>query len=261
MIISSTLSNAEYHANPAVSASHLHAVDINPYHYFKRYIDSDRIVEPTVAMRFGSLAHTAILEPDELNKHYACCSSRKGSNQYNELVEKGIEPVSQSYWDQVHAMRDAVRSHPVVAWLLSEGKAEQSVFWHDDEFNLDCKCRPDWWNGSVIVDLKTTTDASPNAFAQSVHKYRYHCQQMHYLRGTSAERFIFIAVEKQYPYQVALYELDDDATDIGEALRQRDMKRIQLCKERNDWPGYSKEVELLSLPKHGNTISLHPYDL
>jgi hypothetical protein len=62
-----TISNEQYHADPAVSASHLHAIARSPYHYWSRYLDPNRKpVEPTAAMRLGSLVHCAVLEPDEL---------------------------------------------------------------------------------------------------------------------------------------------------------------------------------------------------
>jgi hypothetical protein len=63
--------NADYHADPAISASHLKAVMQSPYHYWSRFLDPRRpTVEPSSAMRLGSLAHCAVLEPDELSKRY-----------------------------------------------------------------------------------------------------------------------------------------------------------------------------------------------
>ena len=60
--------NADYHADPAISASHLKAVMQSPYHYWSRFLNPKRpTVEPTSAMRLGSLAHCAVLEPDELS--------------------------------------------------------------------------------------------------------------------------------------------------------------------------------------------------
>ena len=255
------VSNAEYHADPAISASHLHAISQNPHTYFKKYLDPNRPPsEPTYAMKVGTFVHTAVLEPDEVDKRYSVCPTRKGSANYNRLMDAGIEPVTQSQWDQAMFMRDAVMNHPEAAWLLSNGKAEQSLWWDDEQFELRCKCRPDWWNDDIVIDLKTTQDASPKGFASSVAKWRYHVQQMHYVAGTKAARFVFVAVEKEYPFNVGVYELDNEACGIGEELRQRDMNRIKTCKARNEWPGYSKEVSTLSLPYYATNIELSPDD-
>lgn len=252
------VTNAEYHANPAVSASHLHAVARSPYYYFQRYKALNRPApDQTPAMQFGSLVHMAVLEPDQLDKHFACCTTRKGSNNYHKLIEQGIEPIKQSTWDQALELSDAVRRHPAAKQLLSKGHAELSLWWRDDATGLDCKCRPDWWtDDDIIVDLKTTKDASPRGFGRSVHTFRYHVQQMHYLSGTKAKRFVFIAVEKDYPYQVAVYELNSEAVDIGEALRERDMRRLQLCQDCGEWPGYGDEITALSMPKYANVIDM-----
>ena len=259
--IHSMVSNAEYHADPAVSASHLHAISRSPQTYYKRFIDPERPrSEPTAAMRLGTFVHTAVLEPDDLDRRYAVCATRKGSTTYNKLIDKGIEPVTQAQWDQALSMCDAVRNHPEAAWLLSDGKAEQSVWWDDEQFDLRCKCRPDWWNGDIVIDLKTTQDASPRGFAKSVANFRYHVQQMHYLRGTNAARFIFIAVEKEYPFAVGVYELDNDACGVGEELRQRDMQRIKTCKQRDEWPGYSNDISSLSLPPYATNVEFSSYD-
>jgi exodeoxyribonuclease VIII len=98
------------------------------------------------------------------------------------------------------------------------------------------------------VDLKTTTDASPKGFAKSVAQWRYHIQQNHYLAGTFAERFVFIAVEKTYPYAVGVYELDETAALHGEAERRNNLQTIADCRAIAEWPGYGNTIQPLSLP-------------
>jgi hypothetical protein len=245
-------SNADYHADPAISASHLHAVAASPYHYWKRFIDPNRpVVPPTAAMRLGSLVHCAVLEPDELAKRYAVClprNTKAGKEMAAEMEASGIEAVTATDMEQAMAMAFAVRQHPYAAALLSHGKAEQSFWFDDAQSGLRCKCRPDWFDGSTVVDLKTTTDASPAAFARSVASFRYHVQASHYLAGTFAERFLFIAVEKTYPFCVAVYELDAEAMKAGETLRRQNLQTIADCRAIDEWPGYSTICETLRLP-------------
>jgi hypothetical protein len=245
-------SNADYHADPAVSASHLHAVAASPYHYWKRFLDPSRQqLEPTAAMRLGTLVHCAVLEPDELLQRYGVCGPRNtkaGKEQAVAMAADGIEAVSEADMTLALSMAAAVREHPAAASLLQAGKAEQSFWWDDTATGLRCKCRPDWYHGATVVDLKTTTDASPAGFAKSVASFRYHVQANHYLAGTFAERFIFIAVEKTYPFAVGVYELDADALAHGEDLRRRDLTTIADCRAIGEWPGYSTGIEPLSLP-------------
>ena len=247
-----TITNAEYHADPSISASHLHAVAISPENYFRKFVDPNRpSVEPTSAMRFGTLAHCAVLEPDELHARFAVCPPRNtkaGKERAAELEAAGIEVVSSLDWALAGKLAQAVRRHPVANELLSNGKAEQSFWWTDLDTELRCKCRPDWMCRETVIDLKTTTDASPAGFARSVAKFRYHVQQAHYMAGTFATRFVFIAVEKSYPYNIGVYELDDDALAEGQRLADRDLRRIKRCRESETWPGFSPEITSLSLP-------------
>jgi exodeoxyribonuclease VIII len=253
-------SNADYHADPAVSASHLHAVAKSPYHYFSRYLNPERIApEPTAAMRLGSLVHCAVLEPEELGKRYGVCAPRNtkaGKEQAERMAAAGIEAVTGSDMELALAMADAVHSHQAAAELLRNGQAEQSFWWDDSATGLRCKCRPDWYDGTTVVDLKTTTDASPAGFARSVATFRYHVQASHYLAGLhGAERFVFIAVEKTAPYAVAVYELDAAAMAAGDELRQRDMRVIADCQAISEWPGYGNTIQSLSLPSWALTAN------
>jgi exodeoxyribonuclease VIII len=202
-------------------------------------------------MKLGSLTHCAVLEPDELSSRYGIClprNTKAGKEMAAEMEAAGIEAVTASEMEQAIAMAGSVRSHQAAAALLRDGKAEQSFWWDDTPTGLRCKCRPDWYTGNTIVDLKTTTDASPKGFARSVAQWRYAIQQNHYLAGTFAERFVFIAVEKTYPYAVGVYELDEAAALYGETERRNNLQTIADCRAISEWPGYGNTIQPLSLP-------------
>ena len=247
------ISNADYHADPAVSASHLKTVMQSPYHYWSRYLDPDRVaMTPTAAMRLGSLTHCATLEPDELTKRYQLAPDRRtkeGKAAVVEMAAAGIEAVSEADLAQALQMADAVRSNSTAALLLANGQAEQSFWWDDIATGMRCKCRPDWFDGETIVDLKTCQDASPAGFAKAVAQWSYQAQAAHYLCGTLAKRFIFCAVEKTAPYAVGVYELDAEAMAHGSVLRHTSLQKIQDCRAINSWPGYTDGgIQTLQLP-------------
>ena len=246
------LSSTDYHADPAVSKSHLDQVARSGQHYWARYVDPNRQpVKPTAAMTTGSLGHCATLEPDELSKRYGIAPDRRtkaGKEAAAEMQANGIEPVSEADMVLAGNMARAVHHHPMAALLLSAGKPETSIWWDDPDTGMRCKCRPDWSNGGLCVDLKTTTDASPKGFARSVVNFRYHVQAAHYLAAGLFDQFVFIAVEKEAPFAVACYELDADALAEGQRLRDRDLQRIANCRAMAAWPGYGDELQTLSLP-------------
>ena len=246
------ISNADYHADPAVSASHLKKVMQSPYHYWSAYLNPDRVaMVPTQAMRLGSLTHCATLEPDELTKRYQLAPDRRtnaGKAAVVEMAAAGIEAVSEADLAQALQMADAVRSNSTAALLLANGQAEQSFWWDDIATGMRCKCRPDWFDGETIVDLKTCQDASPAGFAKAVAEFHYKLQAAHYLCGTLAKRFIFVAVEKSAPFATACYELDAEAMVHGSVLRHTSLQKIQDCRAINEWPGYTDGIQTLQLP-------------
>jgi len=261
-----TISNADYHADPAISASQLKTVMQSPYHYWSRYLDPDRVaMAPTAAMRFGSLAHCAVLEPDELSKRYQLAPDRRtkeGKAAVAEMAAAGIEAVSEADMVLAVNMAVAVHGHPTAGALLQGGQAEQSFWWDDIATGMRCKCRPDWLSadGATIVDLKTCQDASPAAFARSVAAWSYQVQAAHYLAGTLATRFIFVAVEKTAPYAIGVYELDTEGLIHGSIARHNALQRIQDCRAINEWPGYTDGgIQTLQLPgwalKDNSTIT------
>ena len=80
-------------------------------------------------------------------------------------------------------------------------------------------------------------------------------QQAHYLQSHIADRFIFLAVEKTYPYAVAVYELDADAVAVGKQLQQSNLQAIANCKDAQAWPGYTDQIQTLSLPRWAQNTS------
>ena len=146
-------------------------------------------------------------------------------------------------------MAVAVHGHPTAGALLQSGQAEQSFWWDDIATDMRCKCRPDWFDGTTIVDLKTCQDASPAGFARAVAQWSYQVQAAHYLCGTLAKRFIFVAVEKTAPYAIGVYELDTEGLIHGSIARHNALQILQDCKAVNDYPGYTDGgIETIQLP-------------
>jgi exodeoxyribonuclease VIII len=261
------LENADYHRHAAVSKSHLDQVARSPLHYWARYVDPNRVEpEPTPAMQVGTAVHTHVLELDQWDQRYVVMPegidrrTKQGKAEWDafSVASSGRTVLSKADADQVLRMGQAVYGHPAAAMLLKQlpGKAETTHMWTDPATGLQCKCRPDWLtdDGSLIIDLKTTEDASPKGFEKSVANWRYHVQAAWYLQGleqatgTRPDQFIFICVEKKPPYAVAVYAAASEMIDSGWKAAERDLEVLATCKAANAWPGYSDQIEIISLP-------------
>ena len=154
----------------------------------------------------------------------------------------------------------SLTEHPFTRSLVLgdlKGKAEQSFFCTDSKTGLELKARPDFIldDYSLILDLKTTVDASPKGFQRSVANYRYYVQASHYLdviegaTGTRPQAFLFAAVEKSRPFGAAVYMADQAMIDLGKQHAREDLDNIAKWMAEDNYPGYSEQVEEISLPR------------
>tara|TARA_B100001063_G_scaffold77599_2_gene72055 strand:+ start:116 stop:940 length:825 start_codon:yes stop_codon:yes gene_type:complete len=256
------LSNAAYHASPQVSKSHLDEAHKSGRHYWARYLDPDRISpEPTPAMVLGSAFHAMVLEPDVYEKDFCVAPkidkrTTAGKAEWKEWQAnaKGKTLLTGESVETLRSMTESVMIHPAARAILNlDGEAEQTFTWTDQQTGMACKCRPDWLVEGMVVDLKTTVDASAEGFAKSCSNFRYHVQADWYLRGVpDATQFVFIAVEKTPPFAVAVYVAAPEMVAAGGRAADQDLARIAEWKREQKWPSYSNQIETLNLPRWNN---------
>lgn len=263
-----------YHKAPGISQSGLKHFERSPAHY-RDAMDNPK--EPTPAMRFGTLCHTAILEPELLNNLViepdrkrptkAQINAKKQSDETKELIAFWAE------WDKANVgktivceedrgamigARDAVLNHPIASKALDTDIREVSIFapWELAEGTGSClrKLRIDAVRGNSLVDVKTCEDAS--AFENHAYDLRYYRQAAYYLDGWNAmhpedqkQHFTFIAVEKAPPHGVIVWELDSDALHRGRMEYWELLTKFIECEVTNTWPNYKAEIRKLKLPK------------
>jgi PDDEXK-like domain of unknown function (DUF3799) len=220
--------------------------------------------EPTKAMLFGSAFHMAALEPARFEATYAVMpnfgdgrtAAAKAAKADWFAANGGKTEISDADHAQIHRMIAGILAHPAASRLMLDGIPEVSLRWQDSETGLQCKGRADLYVPSrkLCVDLKTTEDASPEAFCKSVANYGYHRQDAIYRAGFAAcgepiDHFAIIAVEKSRPHNVAVYTLDAHAIELGYASFRSCAAIVAECMRTGVWPGYGDDVRELSLPK------------
>ena len=247
------LPDVDYRATKAVSCSVLKRFAEAPA---KALVPS----KDSAAMNAGRLIHSALLEPHKFDARYArTMLERRGTKDWKEEeAASGKTLLKVPEFDELATIRDAVMSHPTARELLAPGlEPEASVFWQDDATGLLCRGRVDGLRRDqrIIVDLKTTVDASPPEFAKSAGNYRHHWQEAFYRRGVKAaaggfeaDRFIFIALEREPPFLIGIYELSPSAVAQGEREVMRALHEYAECERTGIWPGYAPEIVMVDLP-------------
>ena len=173
-----------YHAHrDYLSSSDIRRLLRSPAHY--------RAPAPVAspAQEFGTLVHMAVLEPETWAERYKPSPkidrrTKEGKlayeNQQLRAVADGITFVSEDTHAHVERCAASVHAHLGSSGILAGGVAEVSGF-VEDFGGVKARIRPDYLKDDVIVDLKTCTDARPEAFLRSVMTYQYHVQMAWYL--------------------------------------------------------------------------------
>jgi hypothetical protein len=247
---------ADYFSNPGYSQSDMkQALESPELLYWMKHQGGRAERKPSPQMIEGTLAHACILEPDKFNASYKVCGPRNtkaGKEEAKEAIESGRQPITQAQYEKALGMNIAVNDNLLCNSFFVDGLAEQSFFSEDDRTALWMKARLDWiTENDTIVDLKTVAagGASPANFAKQVANFSYHLQAAHYLEMSGMQRFIFVVVEREPPFQIGVYQLDDDAMAEGRYLRRKALDLIANCRVLNDWPGHTPlEPQTLSLP-------------
>lgn len=265
------MTNADYHAHPAVGSSGIKELQRSPLHYWAKYLNPARDAkEPTPAMKIGTAWHAAIFEPEKFMADYVVIPAgldrrtKEGKALWQELVDSGREPLSADEYERIAVMRANAADHPVTRIVFGQdgGAAEVSFFWIDPATGVNCKIRPDYYvppcdmfPHGLIVDGKTGEDMSADGFAKYAWNWDCHIQAAFYcdgfkhVHGTSAPpAFMWLAQEKEAPYATAYYAAAADFIEFGRQKYRRLLGLLGDCAANDNWPGYPQTVQALELP-------------
>lgn len=250
----------EYFAIHALSASGAKLLNRSAAHYLA---DKATPRSPSPAMAFGSLVHTLILEPQTVDARYAAMPkinkrTNAGKEEAAEFEQANANKIIVDLDDFQRGQRTAaaVLAHPTARDLLNaDGQSEATVLW--EQHGVDCKARLDYLSENCIVDIKTARDASYDGFARACSMYSYHMQAAHYMAASEAmgkqRPFVFIVVEAQPPFNVAVYTLT--AADLA-AGREQMKRAAEVFKDLGSekiWHGYPIGITPLALRWNGGS--------
>ncbi len=273
------ISNTDYHADKeSYSSSLIKKMDIpamakhtmnNPSEYKDCY-------------RIGTAIHTFLLEPHLFEKEFftgISCAKRSKDNR-NEwasfFIDKGADgygitalPAAEWYAEfqkqtgrsilspdeiqSIKGMAESVGKNPRAMELLTNGEAEQSIYWTDKETGLNLRVRPDFLN-HCCSDLKSVQSAKPQFFAKKAFDLGYHISQAMYQDGIlqvtgEFKEFKFICVEKTGPYLNAVHAFNEESAEEGYKQYRSYLNKLAECLNSGKWPGVEGNEDM-SLPHY-----------
>jgi len=260
------LTSEQYHGDKSsISRTALMDFKKNPRRYWAKHLNPNRPPsESKPSWEFGTAFHTLILEPHLFAEQYYVMPEkvllknvgRELYDQFKRVEKEGIEsnlkPIAWEHWVSLANMRDSLMANPKARDLIEGAIYESSYFWRDKSSGLMVKSRPDILNGNIYVDLKTIDDASPSNFQREMAKYGYHIQAamcregVRILESRELSACINICVEKNYPYGIGIYIIDEEAVNAGHREYKQALLDMRACISDNTFQDY--EPQIISLP-------------
>tara|TARA_R100000005_G_C4971085_1_gene184056 strand:+ start:349 stop:1116 length:768 start_codon:yes stop_codon:yes gene_type:complete len=201
-----------------VSNSMLSLLNKSPQH-LQKLLDGHQ--EETPALIFGSAFHTYVLEPEKWKQDVAIYDGKtRRGKAWEEFQEQHASKtiINKSEYQKIVAMRRALCTPEDNYEFIENSLHEVVRVWEMQ--GVKCKGKADCVyetkdGKKIIIDVKTTQDASPDGFRRSAYKYGYHRQASFYVDGFGADEFWFAVVEKDSPYRVGLYQASEDFINNG----------------------------------------------
>ena len=210
----------------------------------------------------GRAAHTRILEgPDALESDFALggpINEKTGktfgaaTKAFAEWAEAQGKPVlSHDQEDLIDRMLSGVAMNDEAVALLLYGRAEGVA--RAEYCGTPCQIRIDWLHPHRgIVDFKTCDDLT--WFEADARRYGYH-RQVAFYRAVLAQALggalvpvHLIAVEKKEPFRCGVWRVGDDTLAQAQRENEAAIRRLSVCRERDEWPTGYEEIRVLDVP-------------
>ena len=209
--------------------------------------------------------HTLMLTPHLFDQRYMrtdldVINDRHSATKDERLKAAGRELVKTKDYDKAQAMvASLMRQSPLLREMVATPgmKTEVSGYVVEPETMLPCRWRADAVHDAyeAMVDFKTAEDVTERAFGNAAARYRYHWQAGSYqhlapLSGLWHPRnFLFVALEKDAPYLVEVYEIHPNDVDQGREMFLGYLRRWADCARKGEFPGLATErPTMLQLP-------------
>ena len=234
----------------------IYELDIDEYLGEQGYISSSglkRVLESPEALQryllrqhdssprldFGTAVHCALLEPERFEREYVALPVEHVDLFHEEdihLIRQArkhpLRFITQRQMEALHGIREQVARLPEISSLLAEGVAERSLFWRDSATEVRCKIRPDLLVlPHLILELKTTFDASLAVFQRTMQMQRYHLSAAMYLEGVrhltgSVPNYIYLVASRHPPYRVETFVPGPEILQEGERLFRKALLKV-----------------------------------
>ncbi len=237
-------------ANRPLSYSSLKAFWQSPKHYIAY------LKKPYEPEKFAmeKASETLILEPEKFDKQFLVVDkpdrrTTAGKQEWERIQdqcekEKLIMLTKEEY-ENAKLMAESVKNNPQTAYYLDHiTEIQKKLSWTDKKTGLqvigyaDVICEID--EHKIIIDLKSTTDGSPNAFFKQAAQLNYDLQCGSYLLAFHKKYYefpdyMYMVYEKNLPYNSEMIHCPADYCNDAKAEFEHMLTSFKYCMDNNLW--------------------------
>lgn len=263
-----------YHSDccdgPSISSSEIAilATECPAKYWIQSSLNPDAKRENNKNFNIGTAAHLLLLEPHLFAEKVVIVGAddwrtNAAKDARERALKAGKTPLLTKELEPIQAMRDALMADPVASLGLQDGQAEQSYYAKHEETGIWMKARPDYDSekANAIIDYKTAADVNPKELSRAVANQSYFIRAAFQKAVIDAvtgrdNQYWFVAQEKEPPYLVTTFCLEDAAMGWGQILAAHALRQFAKYVKIGSWPSYSQagkkpgEPMVIGLPKY-----------
>jgi hypothetical protein len=198
------------------------------------------------AMRWGRLAHAAILEPDRFFNQARIWEGRRQGGKYDEFVASSPDPemiVTQDELDKLAAMSAMVHANKAAHHIIQSTGHEVTLKWDSPAYGSG-KLRADMLSDdmTLLADYKTTRSIVPRDFWRAAFGMAYHVRMGWYAHGVyvltgKLPAVRMIVQESSAPYDCWVANMPGHIVLEGAEQAVEIAKRYSICRQFGTFPG------------------------
>jgi hypothetical protein len=258
---------ADYHSDPCeapslnVSTAQALVLESAAHAYLRHPRLGGKPFEPSKEMDRGTVIHALLLGSGHGRIRVVECDNwKKPDNQKIRDAHRdaGLVPVTRAQYADAVEAANALREKLTKKGYPLDGHSEVTAVWDERASNgavVRCRGRFDHLQGSEIIDLKITGDASPRFWTRGqITRMGYDIQGTAYVRALEdfdiRERgravFTILACEPEPPFCVTPVRFDGSLRELGSRKWLRAVDRWEWCRRTDSWPDYTSEIVIAS---------------
>lgn len=218
--------------------------------------------ETTEEMNFGTVVHALVLGKGAAIEEmpFDDYKTNRAKEARDNAIACGHLPVKSKHLERARTATTEITRQLALRGIVFGGESEVAIEWEEESPIGPVLCRSMLdhvlLEDALVVDLKTSGNAHPEAFAKSAINFGYDIQSVVYPAALEALHpqlagrvdFVFAVVEPVPPYAVLVARPTGNMRELGTRRWLRAVESWAECTAAQKWPGYGDGIGFVDVP-------------